>query len=61
MSSESVNPSSDWQGLSSGEEDYRGRYGYGRPAHGSDPSARYGFPEPKLPGAALAPDQGADD
>jgi hypothetical protein len=23
--------------------DVRGTYGYGRPAHGSDPQARYGF------------------
>lgn len=25
--------------------DYRGTYGYGRPAHGSDPKASYGFGE----------------
>ncbi|MBN8957158.1 MAG: hypothetical protein J0H17_11415 [Rhizobiales bacterium] len=29
-----------------GLSDVRGTYGYGRPAHGSDPQARYGF-EPK--------------
>lgn len=26
-----------------GEGDFRGAYGYGRPAHGSDPEASYGF------------------
>jgi hypothetical protein len=31
-----------------GVGDVRGTYGYGRPAHGSDPQARYGF-EPKPP------------
>ena len=28
----------------SGRGDYRGAYGYGRPAHGSDPRGKYGFP-----------------
>jgi hypothetical protein len=29
--------------------DVRGAYGYGRPAHGSDPQARYGFaPKPAV-------------
>ncbi len=30
-------------GPSSAEGDFRGRYGYGRPAHGSDPRATYTF------------------
>jgi hypothetical protein len=46
-----------------GEGDFRGRYGYGRPAHGSDAGARYGFDRhphtlpphgaPSMPGFAL--------
>ena len=32
-----------------GTGDVRGTYGYGRPAHGSDPQARYGFtPKPAV-------------
>ena len=34
-----------------GVGDVRGAYGYGRPAHGSDPQARYGF-ESNKPAAA---------
>lgn len=34
-----------------GVGDMRGAYGYGRPAHGSDPAARYGF-EPQPSGAS---------
>lgn len=31
-----------------GDADFRGRYGYGRPAHKPDPAAKYGFaPDPK--------------
>ena len=30
------------------DADFRGRYGYGRPAHKPDPTAKYGFaPDPK--------------
>lgn len=38
--------------------DYRGSYGYGRPAHGSDPNASYGFGEipPGKPGAPEKPE-----
>jgi len=35
-----------------GERDVRGRFDYGRPAHGSDPNASYGFendPNARLP------------
>ena len=32
---------------SAAEGDDRGRFGYGRPAHGSDPSAQYKFGEPQ--------------
>jgi len=61
VSSGSVNTTPEWAHLFMGEEDYRGRYGYGRPAHGSDPSARYGFPDPKLPGGVLTQDEAGDE
>ena len=33
----------DFDAGDSGRGDYRGRFGYGRPAHGSDPHATYSF------------------
>jgi hypothetical protein len=30
-----------------GKGDYRGRFGFGRPAHGSDPDAQYEFGGPE--------------
>ena len=43
---------SDWRepammAVSDAFGDNRGAYGYGRPAHGSDPAAAYGFGEPE--------------
>ena len=35
--------SADGRANSTGNADYRGPYGYGRRAHGSDPRAQYGF------------------
>jgi hypothetical protein len=37
------------EGQPRGEGDFRGPYGYGRPAHKSDPNARYGFDTPLHP------------
>ncbi len=36
-------PELDGYFTSLGTGDYRGPYGYGRPAHAPDPNARYGF------------------
>lgn len=33
--------------------DYRGRFGIGRPAHGSDPNAQYSFGAPLAKDAAV--------
>lgn len=32
-------------GKGAADRDRRGRYGFGRPAHGSDPGVQYGFGE----------------
>lgn len=41
--------------LSSGTGDFRGAYGYGRPAHKADPAAEYGFDAGPLRVAGSAP------
>jgi hypothetical protein len=40
-----------------GQADYRGPYGYGRPAHGSDSNAQYGFggPQPRYEARTIDP------
>ena len=43
-----------------GKGDYRGRFGYGRPAHGSDPDAQYEFGEQQASQTAPEPLRDSD-